>query len=112
MIPPEHGAASADMQLCCSFCELGYHSGLATFLLVVCNASAALSLRIVPSSHPERCDDFDMLKDAVRLVPEVVLKVHLRSPNLQNMFVGWQIVEISSMPPFSHRKLYNAVPSR
>lgn len=47
MNPLDHGAASTDMQLCCSFCELSSPCRSAALLLAVRSGSAALSQRLL-----------------------------------------------------------------
>lgn len=97
MIPVEHGAACTDMQLCHRSCGLGFLRCSNAFLLTVRDWSAALSLQLSLITLREPLDDFDMLKNPIRLVREVVFAVRLHSCSRPNMFVGWYQVEIFSI---------------
>lgn len=106
-----HGAASVNVQLCHSTCELGYLRRSAALLSALRGGPSNLSRQLSLIVLPRPCDDFDMLKNPVRWVQVVVSEARIGLRSRPDMFVCWQNVEIFSISSSSRGQLYVTVSS-
>lgn len=112
MTPLQHEAASTDVQLCLSYCELGYMSRLTALLPLVRTGSNALYGRLSLIAHSEFWDDFDILTNLEQGVRKVVIEVQLRSCSCSNVFISSPNVVVISVTSPTRGQMYITEPSR